>query len=74
MGYGGDFLEFCAISIYSEAMHLVEGGDVFSFPDVYVAKVLFSWRDCSGVVGIVLFSLDSISEEKGGGGGGIGFY
>ena len=64
MDSGGGFLKLCAISISSEAMDLAEGGGVLYFSVVSVAKVLFSWRYCSGFVGIVLFSVDSIGREK----------
>ena len=34
------------------------------FPVVSVARVLLSWRDCSGVVRDVLFSVDSLARVK----------
>ena len=44
-------------------MDFAGGGDVLSFPVVSVARS-FSWRDCSGVVGIVLLYVDSIGRDE----------
>ena len=46
----GGFLEFCAVSVSFDGIAMAEGRDVLYLPVVYVARVLLSWRDFSGVV------------------------
>ena len=64
MSTGAGFLEFCAISVSSDGIDIAEGGDILSFPVVSMARVLLSWRYCSGVVRVIFFSVDSLGRVK----------
>ena len=56
----GGLLGLCAISVSFSGISMAKGGGVLSFPVFTGAIVLLPWRDFSGVVGVVFFSVDSL--------------
>ena len=64
MSSGGVLLEFCDISVSSYGIDMAEEGYVLYLPVVSGARVLLSWRDCSGVLSVVFFSVDSLRRVK----------